>query len=81
VALTIIDISGLLSVYLELNQIGSEGCKYLSKAKWPNLTHLYLSHNNIISEGVKWICKSNWSKLQLLCIGTFVIFRFQPDWE
>ena len=59
-ALTKRDISGLLALNLEQNQIGSKGCEYLSQAKWPNLTHLYLSENNIMSEGVKWICKSNW---------------------
>ncbi len=58
-ALTIRDKPGLLSLNLERNQIGSEGCKYLSQAKWSNLTHLYLPNNNIMSEGVKWICKSN----------------------
>jgi hypothetical protein len=52
--------AGLLALNLERNQIGSEGCEYLSQAKWPNFTHLELSQNNIMSEGVKCICKSNW---------------------
>ncbi len=74
-ALTLIDITGLLALNLGFNQIGSEGCEYLSQAKWPSLTHLDLSQNNIMSEGVKWICKFNWPQLQLLRIGTFVMFR------
>jgi hypothetical protein len=56
----------LLALNLGLNQIGSEGCEYLSQAKWPNLMQLDLAGNNISSEGVKWICKSNWPLLQLL---------------
>ena len=73
--------AGLLALNVGRNQIGSEGCEYLSQAKWPNLTHLHLSHNNIMIEGVKWICKSNWPLLRFLWLGTFVIFSFQPDWE
>ena len=60
------DMAGLLAFNLELNQIGSKGCEYLSQAKWPNLTHLYLMQNSVMSEGVKWICKSNWPQLQIL---------------
>ncbi len=75
-ALTKKDISGLLALNLEINQIGIKGCEYLSQAKWPNLTHLYLKKNNISSEGVKYLCKSNWPKLQLLSLGIFVMFRF-----
>ena len=57
-------ITGLLVLNLGLNEIGSEGCRYLIQVKWPNLTQLYLSQNNIMSEGVKWICKSNWPLLE-----------------
>ena len=28
--------------YLESNNIGAEGCKYLSQSKWNNLQTLYL---------------------------------------
>jgi hypothetical protein len=63
VAQTNKDNAELLAFNLGYNQIGSEGCEYLSQAKWPNLTHLYLISNNIMSEGVKWICKSNWPLL------------------
>ncbi len=63
-ALTIKVVIRLLALNLGGNQIGSEGCEYLSQAKWPNLTHLYLTQNNISSEGVKWICKSNWLLLE-----------------
>ena len=80
-ALTKKYITVLIALYLGYNQIGSEGCEYLSQAKWPNLTHLCLPKNNIMSEGVKWICKSNWPQLQLLRLGTFVIFRWQLNWE
>ncbi len=80
-ALTLKDMAGLLALNLDRNQIGSEGCEYLSQAKWPNLTHLGLSKNNIMSVGVKWICKFNWPQLQFLRLGTFVIFRLQPNWE
>jgi hypothetical protein len=64
VALTKRDKAGLLALNLGYNQIGSEGCEYLSQAKWPNLTELDLPANNITSEGVKWICKSNWLLLK-----------------
>ena len=74
-------ITGLLALNLGSNEIGSKGCEYLSQAKWANLTHLFLFQDNISSEGVKWICKSNWPQLQLLHLGKFVIFRFQPNWE
>ncbi len=80
-ALTNIYITGLIVFNLGGNQIGSEGCKYLSQAKWPNLTHLSLPNNNIMSEGVKWICKSDWPLLIVLWLGTFLIFRLQPNWE
>ncbi len=80
-ALTLKIITELLALNLGDNQIGSEGCEYLSQAKWPSLAHLGLSHNNIMSEGVKWILKSNWPLLEVLWLGTFVIFRFQPNWE
>ncbi len=80
-ALTKRDIIRLLALNLGGNDIGSKGCEYLSQAKWPNLTHLYLSYNNIMIEGVKYLCKSNWPKLKLLRLGTFVMFRFQPNWE
>ncbi len=63
-ALTLIDTTELLALNLGFNQIGSEGCQYLSQAKWPNLIQLGLAGNNISSEGVKWICKSNWPKLR-----------------
>jgi hypothetical protein len=59
--------------------MGSEGCQYLSQAKWPNLTHLDLPANNITSEGVKQLCKSNWPLLKLLDLGTFAMFRTQPN--
>ena len=59
-ALTVKNITGLLSLNLGDNQIENKGCEYLSQAKWPNLTHLYLTQNKIMSEGVKWICKFNW---------------------
>ncbi len=59
-ALSVKYITGLLSLNLGYNQIGSKGCEYLSHAKWPNLAHLNLSENNIMSEGVKQLCKSNW---------------------
>jgi hypothetical protein len=81
VALTKKYMAWLLSHNLEYNPIGSKGCEYLSQAKWPNLTHLYLSHNNIMSEEANWICKSNWTKLIYLRLCTFMIFRFQPNWE
>ena len=80
-ALTVKDITGLSAFNLGGNQIGRKGCEYLSQAKWPNLTHLYLPKNNIMSEGVKWICKSNWHSLEVLYLRTFLIFRFQPNWE
>ncbi len=80
-AVTVKDIAGLLSLNIGYNQIGSEGCEYLSQAKWPNLTHLYLTHNNIMSEGVKWICKSNWPLLIYLRLCKFVMFRFKPNWK
>ncbi len=63
-ALTKRDMFVLVVLNLGSNEIGSKGCKYLSEAKWPNLTHVYLSQNNIMSEGVKWICKSNWPSLK-----------------
>ena len=71
----------LLALNLGKNEIGSKGCEYLSQAKWPNLTHLYLIRNSIKSEGVKWICKSNWPLLVIIGLGTYVMFRFQPNWE
>ncbi len=52
-ALAVKDISELLVLNLGHNKIGSEGCEYLSQAKWPSLTHLDLILNNITSEGVK----------------------------
>ena len=36
-AQTVKDITGLISLNLEYNQIGSEGCEYLSQAKWAHL--------------------------------------------
>ncbi len=63
-ALALKDITWLLALYLGFNQIGSEGCEYLSQAKWPNLTHLQLMKNNIMAEGVKHLCKSNWPLLK-----------------
>ncbi len=48
-ALALKDITALLAFNLEGNQIGSEGCEYLSQAKWPNLKYLNLSQNNIMS--------------------------------
>jgi hypothetical protein len=79
VALTKRNKSGLLVLNLGGNEIGSEGCEYLSQAKWPNLTNLDLAGNNISSEGVMWICKSNWPLLNKLSLGTFVMFRLQPN--
>ncbi len=73
--------SGLVLLDLEYNQIGSEGCEYLSQTKWPNLKYLYLSNNNITSEGVKQLCKSNWPLLEQLSLCTLVIFRFKPNWK
>lgn len=43
------------------NQIGNEGCKYLSQSKWAYLKELSLNQNIISSEGVKHLCKANWS--------------------
>jgi hypothetical protein len=80
VAQTKFDNTGLLLPNLGYNKIGSEGCEYLSQDKWPSLTYLDLTSNDISSEGVKH-CKSNWLLLQRLFLGTFVIFRFQPNWE
>ncbi len=74
-ALTVKNITGLLALNLGGNQIGSEGCEYLSQAKWPNLMLLDLPKNNIMSEGTKWICKSNWPQLKILYLCTFVMFR------
>ncbi len=73
--------AGLLALNLGRNQIGSEGCEYLSQAKWPNLAHLDLTGNNIMSEEANWICKSNWPLLSMLILGKFVMFRFQSYWE
>ena len=36
-ALTVTDSTGLLSLNLGINQIGSKGCQFLSEAHWPNL--------------------------------------------
>ncbi len=63
-ALALKDITELLALNLGYNQIGSEGCQYLSQVKWPNLTDLDLPANNITSEGVKQLCKSNWLLLK-----------------
>ena len=63
-ALTKKYMAGLLAINLASNEIGNEGCEYLSQAKWPNLTCLNLSKNSIMSEGVKWICKANWPLLK-----------------
>ena len=52
-ALTKKYITVLIALNLGYNQIGSEGCEYLSQAKWPNLNYLHLIHNEIMNEGVK----------------------------
>jgi hypothetical protein len=53
------DRSQFISLNLDINQIGSKGCQFLSQSHWPNLKILDLSSNNITSEGIKKLCKSN----------------------
>ena len=36
----------IIIYYLDANQVGYYGCKYLSKGKWNNLTYLNLSTLN-----------------------------------
>jgi hypothetical protein len=69
--------------YLDLFQsnIMSEGVKWICKSNWPLLKYLDLSKNDIQSEGVKQLIASNWPLLSNLSLCTFVIFRFQPNWE
>lgn len=52
------------------NNIGAEGCKYLSSAKWDHLRHLYLSNivihqgkNSIGAEGCKYLSSAKWEEL------------------
>ena len=45
---------------LDLNKIGNDGCVFLSRANWQNLTMLFLSNNKIGVEGMKHLCKAQW---------------------
>ncbi len=35
----------IMTIHLDNNDIGAEGCKYLSSAKWDDLTQLNISTN------------------------------------
>ncbi len=41
--------------YLDENEIGNDGCDYLSRADWPLLKILILSKNKIESDGVRFL--------------------------
>jgi hypothetical protein len=58
-ALTFKDFTVLLALNLGHNQIGSEGCEYLSQVEYLNL-----SKNDIQSEDVKQLIDSNWPLLK-----------------
>ena len=53
-------------IYSDLNQIGVQGIRYLSKARWRSIKKVYLckfdtnTGNNFLQGGSKWISRANW---------------------
>ncbi len=63
---------------LDHNPIGVQGCRMLSKGKWPNLSLIELSHYLIIlgqcdigDEGCEYLSRGCWPKLSKIYICTF----------
>ena len=64
---------------LDDNQIGNQGCHYLSKAQWNNLKAVSLGsifcnidNNDIEAKGCEYLTQSRWSKLASIFISTIV---------
>ena len=55
-------------IYLDINNIKSGGCQYLSKAEWANLAHLnlcksiiYSEFNDIGANGCQYLSSAKWT--------------------
>lgn len=64
-----------------MNNIGSEGCKHLSSAKWEHLTMLdlgitimNLGDNNISDEGCKHLSHAKWDHINQLILCIIIIY-------
>lgn len=41
--------------YLGYNEIGNEGCKYISKGKWPKMKYIKIMKAKVTSLGVSYL--------------------------
>lgn len=63
-------------IYSDSNSISNKGCKYLSKARFPNVLRIILciflinsADNKLDDSGVLHVSKTSWSTLRSICFG------------
>jgi hypothetical protein len=53
-----------MSISLRNNNISENGAKYISDAKWINISIINLGYNQISDKGIKYIVKACWKNLK-----------------